>query len=78
MFEGRSCTQRDVWVLDSAKNFHYVVDCGLQVMKEHCYWPLVSDLNNVLSHRPVAVKFMSDNDLLEMWFEFLAMFQGGC
>jgi len=45
-------------------------------MKEHCYWPLVSDLNNVLSHKPVAVRFMSDNTLLEMWFNFLSMFQG--
>lgn len=54
------------------------MDCGLQVMKEHCYWPLVSDLNNVLSHRPVAVKFMSDDALLEMWFTFLSMFQGQC
>ncbi|XP_075237272.1 ubr3 ubiquitin ligase isoform X2 [Lycorma delicatula] len=57
-------------------NRHSVVDCGRQVMKEHCYWPLVSDLNNVLSHRPVAVKFMSDSDLLEMWCAFLSMFQG--
>lgn len=61
---------------DTDKNYHYVVDCGRQVMKEHCYWPLVSDLNNVLSHRPVAVKFMSDDNLLEMWFSFLSMFQG--
>ncbi|XP_076160459.1 ubr3 ubiquitin ligase isoform X2 [Ptiloglossa arizonensis] len=61
---------------DPDKNFHYVVDCGRQVMKEHCYWPLVSDLNNVLSHKPVAVRFMSDNTLLEMWFDFLSMFQG--
>lgn len=45
-------------------------------MKEHCYWPLVSDLNNVLSHKPVADKFMEDNHLLKMWFEFLSMFQG--
>lgn len=45
-------------------------------MKEHCYWPLVSDLNNVLSHRPVALKFMADDVLLEMWFAFLSMFQG--
>ena len=45
-------------------------------MKEHCYWPLVSDLNNVLSHRPVAVKFMSDDNLLTAWFAFLSMFQG--
>ncbi|XP_046390043.1 E3 ubiquitin-protein ligase Ubr3 isoform X2 [Ischnura elegans] len=61
---------------DIDKNFHYVVDCGRQVMKEHCYWPLVSDLNNVLSHKSVAIKFMSDNNLLEMWFTFLSMFQG--
>ena len=45
-------------------------------MTEHCYWPLVSDLNNVLSHRPVALKFMSDDHLIKMWFGFLAMFQG--
>ncbi|XP_023311445.1 E3 ubiquitin-protein ligase Ubr3 isoform X2 [Anoplophora glabripennis] len=61
---------------DQNENFHYVVDCGKPVMKDHCYWPLVSDLNNVLSHRPVALKFMSDDSLLEMWFTFLAMFQG--
>lgn len=63
-------------VTDPDKNFHYVVDCARNVMREHCYWPLVSDLNNVLSHRPVAVKFMSDDNLLEMWFAFLSMFQG--
>lgn len=53
-----------------------MVDCAESVMKNHCYWPLVSDLNNVLSHRPVALKFMADDTLLEMWFTFLAMFQG--
>lgn len=40
-----------------------VVDCGNSVMKDHCYWPLVSDLNNILSHRPVACKF-NNNCLL--------------
>lgn len=58
------------------KNLHYVVDCRRQVMKEHCYWPLVSDLNNVLSHKAVADRFMSDDTLLELWFNFLSMFQG--
>ncbi|CAG9863571.1 unnamed protein product [Phyllotreta striolata] len=61
---------------DVKENFHYVVDCAKPVMKDHCYWPLVSDLKNVLSHRPVALKFMSDDGLLEMWFAFLSMFQG--
>lgn len=45
-------------------------------MKEHCYWPLVSDLNNVLSHQPIALKFMTDEHLPEMWFSFILMFQG--
>ncbi|XP_019758460.2 E3 ubiquitin-protein ligase Ubr3 isoform X2 [Dendroctonus ponderosae] len=58
------------------RNCHYVVDCTTSVMKDHCYWPLVSDLNNVLSHRPIALKFMSDDTLLEMWFSFLSMYQG--
>lgn len=62
--------------LDPDKNFHYVVDCARPVMETHCYWPLVSDLNNVLSHRPVALKFMADDSLLEMWFSLLSMFQG--
>ena len=53
-----------------------MVDCAQSVMKDHCYWPLVSDLNNVLSHRPVAWRFMSDDALLEMWFGFLSVFQG--
>ncbi|XP_065200275.1 E3 ubiquitin-protein ligase Ubr3-like isoform X2 [Planococcus citri] len=53
-----------------------VVDCSLSVMKDHCYWPLVSDLNNVLSHRPVAVQFMSNDTLTNMWFSFLSYFQG--
>lgn len=45
-------------------------------MGDHCYWPLVSDLNNVLSHPPIAFRFMSDNTLLTMWFDFLKIFQG--
>lgn len=63
-------------LVDSTKNKHRVVDCSKAVMKEHCYWPLVSDLNNVLSHRPIAVKFMCDDRLLEAWFSYLSMFQG--
>ena len=61
---------------DTKKNFHFVVDCDQHVMRDHCYWPLVSDLSNLLSHRPVALQFLSDDSLLEMWFAFLSMFQG--
>lgn len=63
-------------LLDPDKNMHYVIDCAKKVMKEHCYWPLVSDFNNVLSHEAVAFEFLQDDDLIEMWFEFLSMLQG--
>jgi hypothetical protein len=45
-------------------------------MKEHCYWPLVSDFNNVLSHERVALVFLKDDNLIDMWFQFLSMLQG--
>ncbi|CAN7992707.1 unnamed protein product [Ixodes hexagonus] len=61
---------------DPGKNFHYVLNCGHRIAKDHCYWPLVSDLNNVLTHRPVALEFLNDRRLLDMWFSLTAMFQG--
>ncbi|XP_054716089.1 E3 ubiquitin-protein ligase ubr3-like [Uloborus diversus] len=54
---------------------HSVVDCSHRIMKDHCYWPLVSDLNNVLTHEAVAFEFLSDHDLLLRWFCFLTKFQ---
>ena len=62
--------------LDPDKNFHFVIDCAKKVMKEHCYWPLVSDFNNVLSHESVALVFLKDDNLIDMWFQFLSMLQG--
>lgn len=61
---------------DENKNRHHVIDCATKAMKEHCYWPLVSDFNNVLSHESVALVFLRDDDLVNMWFQFLSMLQG--
>lgn len=61
---------------DQYNNRHSVIDCARRVMKEHCYWPLVSDFNNVLSHRSVALVFLRDDTLINMWFQFLSMLQG--
>ncbi|CAH2048297.1 unnamed protein product, partial [Iphiclides podalirius] len=61
---------------DAQANAHRVIDCTRRVMKEHCYWPLVSDFNNVLSHKSVALLFLQDDALVDMWFEFLSMLQG--
>lgn len=57
-------------------NKHYVVRCDHYIMRRHSYWPLVSDLNNILTHYPVAQLFMSDSALLESWLEFIMNFQG--
>lgn len=65
-----------VYFTDPSKNFHFVIDCTRQVMKDHCYWPLVSDFNNVLSHESVALVFLRDDNLIDMWFQFLQMLQG--
>lgn len=61
---------------DPQKNYSLVIDCAKRVMKEHCYWPLVSDFNNVLSHESVALVFLRDDNLIDMWFQFLTMLQG--
>ena len=58
------------------RNIHKAVDCSERIMREHCYWPLVSDLNNILSHKAIAIKFLNDDDLLRTWFDVLLMFQG--
>lgn len=52
-----------------------IVDCRSRIMKDHCYWPMVSDFNNVLGHFGVAKSFMEDPQLLTLWFRFLSMFQ---
>ena len=63
---------------DEKLNRHRVVDNAKHVLKDHCYWPLVSDLNNVLSHPSIAFRFMADDSLLTMWFDFLKVFQVKC
>ena len=61
---------------DSPKGDRKVVDCANSVLKDHSYWPLVSDLINLFSHRDVALYFMSDTLLLTHWANIMACFQG--
>ncbi|XP_048246065.1 E3 ubiquitin-protein ligase UBR3-like [Haliotis rufescens] len=61
---------------DPANNFHNVVDCSNDVMKSHCYWPIISDLTNLLTHSSVASKFLQDEELVTMWMELLSYLQG--
>ncbi|XP_054165403.1 E3 ubiquitin-protein ligase ubr3-like isoform X2 [Oppia nitens] len=61
---------------DPKRNAHNVVRCDHQILKEHWYWPIVSDLNNLLTHRPVAQLFMNDCALFDLWLELIMAFQG--
>ncbi|CAG5130488.1 unnamed protein product [Candidula unifasciata] len=57
-------------------NFHSVVSCEHEIMKDHCYWPVVSDLINVLSHKRIAHRFLADEKLIELWLDLLNDMQG--
>ena len=61
---------------DADRNQHKVVKCDHHVMKKHFYWPLVSDLNNILTHRRVALMFIRNRELFELWLGFVLDFQG--
>lgn len=61
---------------DLKSRFHCVVNCEHEIMKDHCYWPVVSDLINVLSHRRIAHKFLGDPQLVELWLDLLNDMQG--
>ncbi|KAI1295772.1 E3 ubiquitin-protein ligase UBR3 [Halotydeus destructor] len=60
----------------ASRNRHQVVRCDHYIMRKHSYWPLVSDLNNILTHSPVAHMFMGDSTIFQMWLEFVLNFQG--
>ncbi|XP_065665179.1 E3 ubiquitin-protein ligase UBR3 isoform X4 [Hydra vulgaris] len=53
-----------------------LVDCGNKILKEHCYWPIASDLTNILSHLSIAKVFLESNDCLSKWFYFVKMLVG--
>ncbi|GFO41996.1 E3 ubiquitin-protein ligase ubr3-like [Plakobranchus ocellatus] len=61
---------------DMKSNFHWVVNCDSEIMRDHCYWPVVSDLINVLSHRKIAHSFLRDPDLVTLWLDLLSSMQG--
>lgn len=55
---------------------HLVINCDKEVIKYHCYWPIISDFINVVTHHKIAYVFMKDSDLLEKWMNFLACVTG--
>ncbi|XP_074659002.1 E3 ubiquitin-protein ligase UBR3-like [Tubulanus polymorphus] len=57
-------------------NLHMVVDCSKDILRDHCYWPVVSDLINLLSHSSIANQIFDDLKMMPMWLELISYFQG--
>jgi len=55
---------------------HDAVDCESRALSNHCYWPIVSDFINVLSHKTVAEMFMLNPDLIKQWMKFIGHLTG--
>jgi E3 ubiquitin-protein ligase UBR3 len=53
-----------------------VVDPDHTILQENLYWLVISDLVNLLSHKQVTLKFLSDKNLFGLWLELISYFQG--
>ena len=55
---------------------HLVINCDKEVIKYECYWPVVSDFIDIVTHHKIAFIFMKESDLLEKWMNFVAYVTG--
>ena len=51
---------------NSVANYHMNVDCGRHVMKDHCYWPIVS-----VSPLLMRSQILRLDEIVEVLSEFL-------
>ncbi|OTF78885.1 E3 ubiquitin-protein ligase UBR3-like protein, partial [Euroglyphus maynei] len=54
---------------------HHVVSCDHPILRYHRFWPMNSDLNNLFTHKQIAHMFLNENDLIDVWLEFIMAFQ---
>ncbi len=52
-----------------------VVNCDAPLIQNNAFWPLTSDLNNLLSHKAVSDYFIEDKKFLTMWTDILKYMQ---
>ena len=69
-------TDNDSFLFTDIVSNHDVVDCEGPTLKNHCYWPIVSDFINVLSHKTIAEMFMQNRDLIKQWLKFIGHLTG--
>lgn len=52
-----------------------VVSCDHSILRLHRFWPIISDLNNLFTHERIALSFLRDNSLIDLYLEFISSFQ---
>eukprot|EP00794_Sanderia_malayensis_P003219 gene3219-3696_t len=50
-----------------------VACCRNFILSKHCYWPITSDLINVLSHKDIVEIFLNDDALIEQWMTLVKL-----
>ena len=60
---------------DEQVNEHMVVNPENAILKENLYFQIVNDFGNLLTHKKIALSFMRNKSLTELWFELISYFQ---
>lgn len=54
---------------------HYVADADNKIFHDNLYWPIINDLVNLLSHKTVAIRFLTDQHIFDTWLYLINCFQ---
>lgn len=52
-----------------------VVNCDGPLIQNNVFWPFVSDLGNLVSHKSIVDVFVEDDEFLNSWTEVLRYMQ---
>lgn len=63
-------------MIESTRRPDGEIDLKHSIMTNNQYWPIQSDLKELLSHLPVAEKFCQDQDLLRKWIRLISSLHG--
>eukprot|EP00795_Rhopilema_esculentum_P014545 gene14545-5613_t len=53
-----------------------VADCDHRILINHCYWPIASDLLNILSHKQVVKEFLKNDTIIHQWMYLVTLLTG--
>ena len=53
-----------------------VADCDHRILINHCYWPVASDLLNILSHKQVVREFLGNDTIMHQWMYLVTLLTG--